>query len=176
MVHLTKIYTKTGDDGTTSLANGYRIPKRHYLMEAIGAVDEANSAIGMIHAHYFLDPIQNDLFDIGAVLSGAKTVEIKDERIELLETYIDDLNEKLPSLTSFILPKGDIHNARAIVRRAERAVWRVMENDTIDPNIAKYLNRLSDYLFVLARYDAGRLSETLWKPMGLESKNEQQNS
>lgn len=170
MVRLTKIYTGTGDNGTTGLANGFRAEKTGILMEAIGAVDEANSAIGMIHTHYNLDQIQNDLFDLGAILAGATTVQITEDRIKYLEDKIDDLNEELPTLQSFILPKGDIHNARAIVRRAERRVWDAVQGYKLDKNIAKYLNRLSDYLFVLARYDAGRLSETLWKPMGKDEK------
>ena len=177
MVHLTKIYTKTGDNGETSLADFSRTNKHSVTIEAIGAVDEANSAIGMIHAHYHLDSIQNDLFDLGAVLAGSNTVQITPQRIEMLELAIDDMNEDLPTLQSFILPKGDIHNARAIVRRAERRVWEaidihgeVPELYNIDPITAQYLNRLSDYLFCLARYDAGRMSETLWKPMGKDEK------
>ena len=170
MVRLTKIYTKTGDDGTTGIADGSRLDKTSILLEAIGTVDEANSAIGMIPGHYFLDSIQNDLFDIGAVLAGAKTVKITDQRIELLEAYIDDFNDELPALQSFILPKGDIHNARAIVRRAERRVWDAINLYDLDKNIAKYLNRLSDYLFCLARYDSMTQQETLWKPMGKNEK------
>ena len=119
MVHLTKIYTKTGDKGVTSLADGSRFDKSSVLLEAIGAVDEANSAIGMIKK-YNLDKIQNDLFDLGAVLAGSNTVKITEDSIKLLEENIDTLNETLPSLNSFILPKGEIHNARAVVRRAER--------------------------------------------------------
>lgn len=170
MVRLTKIYTKTGDNGTTGLANGFRAEKAGILMEAIGTVDEANSAIGMIQAHYNLDSIQNDLFDIGAVLAGAETIQIKDERIEMLELAIDEMNDELPTLQSFILPKGDIHNARAIVRRAERRVWDAVQANDLDKNTAKYLNRLSDYLFVLARYDSMTQQETLWKPMGKNEK------
>jgi cob(I)alamin adenosyltransferase len=163
MVHLTKIYTKTGDNGTTSLADNTRVNKNSIIMDAIGAVDEANSAIGMIQG-YNLDQYQNDLFDLGAELAGAKTVNITEERIKNIENQIDTINKELPALQSFILPKGEIHNARAIVRRAEREVWKV--GLEINPFIPKYLNRLSDYLFVLARFDSGRLSETLWRPMG----------
>ena len=177
MVRLTKIYTKTGDNGTTGLANGFRAEKAGILMEAIGAVDEANSAIGMVHTHYDLSVIQNTLFDIGAILAGSTTVEITEDSIFLLENNIDELNEQLPTLQSFILPKGDIHNARAVVRRAERDVWYWYATDMdghahndFDPNMLVYLNRLSDYLFVLARYDSALVQETLWKPMG---KNEQ---
>ena len=175
MVHLTKIYTKTGDDGNTSLANNTRVFKHDSVIRAIGAVDEANSAIGMIKG-YNLDQIQNDLFDIGAVLAGSKTVQITEDKIRSIELNIDSLNESLPPLHSFVLPKGEIHNARAIVRRAEREVWMAYElhgeidNIQIDILCAKYLNRLSDYLFVLARYDSGRLGEVLWKPMGQNEK------
>lgn len=166
MVHLTKIYTKTGDDGTTRLASGDISYKSGTLIEAIGAVDEANSAIGMIKGHN-LDQIQNDLFDIGAVLAGSNTVNITENHIDLLEENIDSLNKNLSPLNSFILPKGEIHNARAIVRRAERRVWDIIEiYEWTDTSVAKYLNRLSDYLFVLARHDSMTNQETLWKPMG----------
>lgn len=169
MVHLTKIYTKTGDNGQTSLANNKRTPKYDSIIIAIGAVDEANSAIGMIKG-YNLDKIQNDLFDLGAELSGATTVKITEEHIKSLEENIDVLNEKLPPLNSFILPKGEIHNARAIVRRAELQVWWAKEYDEISDLVPQYLNRLSDYLFVLARYDSSNTSEKLWKPMNENEK------
>ena len=165
MVHLTKIYTKTGDKGVTSLADGSRFDKSSVLLEAIGAVDEANSAIGMIEK-YNLDKIQNDLFDLGAVLAGSNTVKITEDSIKLLEENIDTLNETLPSLNSFILPKGEIHNARAVVRRAERRTWDAIKTHELNTAPAIYLNRLSDYLFVLARYDSGMFQEVLWKPMG----------
>ena len=162
MVHLTRIYTKTGDDGKTSTATNERIDKSSDLIEAIGAVDEANSAIGMATEFHndIVDRIQNDLFDLGAELSGAPTIVISEERITHLENIIDDYNEYLEPLHSFVLPTGAIHNARTVVRRAERHVWKI---DGINPNIAKYLNRLSDLLFVMARYH-NKGNEKLWVP------------
>ncbi len=167
MIHLTRIYTKTGDDGTTSIANNERLSKISPLIEAIGAVDEANCAIGMIDRTDIIDRIQQDLFDLGAELAGSKTIKISSKRVEYLETLIDDYNEYLEPLKSFILPSGPLHNARAIVRRAERAVWMAIEihehNDEIkfSREIPKYLNRLSDLLFVMARYYN---MEKLWDP------------
>jgi cob(I)alamin adenosyltransferase len=162
MVHLTRIYTKTGDDGKTSTATNERIDKSSDLIEAIGAVDEANSAIGMATEFHndIIDRIQNDLFDLGAELSGAPTIVISEARITHLENIIDDYNEHLAPLHSFVLPTGAIHNARTVVRRAERQVWKV---EGINPNIAKYLNRLSDLLFVMARYH-NKGNEKLWVP------------
>jgi cob(I)alamin adenosyltransferase len=162
MVHLTRIYTKTGDDGKTSTATNERIDKSSDLIEAIGAVDEANSAIGMATEFYndIIDRIQNDLFDLGAELSGAPTIIISEERITHLENIIDDYNGYLEPLHSFVLPTGAIHNARTVVRRAERQVWKI---EGINPNIAKYLNRLSDLLFVMARYH-NKGNEKLWVP------------
>lgn len=179
MVHLTKIYTKTGDDGTTGLADGSRTAKFTSRMMAIGSVDEANSAIGMIPKdsnHAIFDQIQNDLFDIGAVIAGSKTVSITNQHIENLETYIDGTNALLKPLNSFVLPTGVIHNARAVVRRAERDVWFWFAtdvdghaNNNFDNNMLVYLNRLSDLLFVMARY-YNKGSETLWRPMGRDEK------
>lgn len=162
MVYLTRIYTKTGDDGKTSTATNERIDKSSDLIEAIGAVDEANSAIGMATEFHndIIDRIQNDLFDLGAELSGAPTITISEARVTYLENIIDDYNEYLEPLHSFVLPTGAIHNARTIVRRAERQVWKVKD---INPNIAKYLNRLSDLLFVMARY-YNKGNEKLWVP------------
>ncbi len=167
MIHLTRIYTKTGDDGTTSIANNERVSKISPLIEAIGAVDEANSAIGMTDRTDIIDRIQQDLFDLGAELAGSKTIKIDPKRVEYLETIIDDYNEYLEPLTSFILPTGPLHNARAVVRRAERAVWMAIEihehNDNMkfSREIPRYLNRLSDLLFVMARYYN---KEKLWDP------------
>jgi cob(I)alamin adenosyltransferase len=162
MVHLTRIYTKTGDDGKTSTATNERIDKSSDLIEAIGAVDEANSAIGMATDFHndIIDRIQSDLFDLGAELSGAPTITISEERITHLENIIDDYNQYLEPLHSFVLPTGALHNARTIVRRAERQVWKI---EGINPNIAKYLNRLSDLLFVMARYH-NKGNEKLWVP------------
>jgi cob(I)alamin adenosyltransferase len=162
MVHLTRIYTKTGDDGKTSTATNERIDKSSSLIEAIGAVDEANSAIGMAteYSNDIIDRIQSDLFDLGAELSGAPTITISEERITYLENIIDDYNKHLEPLHSFVLPTGALHNARTVVRRAEREVWKI---EGINTNIAKYLNRLSDLLFVMARYH-NKGSEKLWVP------------
>jgi cob(I)alamin adenosyltransferase len=162
MVHLTRIYTKTGDGGKTSTANNKIVDKSSDLIEAIGVIDEANSAIGMaIEFHNDItDRIQSDLFDLGAELAGALTIKISEERVIYLENIIDDYNKYLEPLHSFILPTGPLHNARTIVRRAERQVWKI---DGINTNIAKYLNRLSDLLFVMARYH-NKGSEKLWVP------------
>lgn len=162
MVHLTKIYTKTGDQGFTDLANKHRTFKTDPVIEAVGAVDEANSAIGMIHSYNdILAMIQNDLFDLGADLTGSE-LKINEERILWLESVIDDMNEYLEPLRSFVLPTGEIHNARSIVRRAERRVWAIEDINTIIP---RYLNRLSDLLFVMARYH-NKGNERLWVPNG----------
>lgn len=167
MVHLTKIYTKTGDNGQTSIANNKRVLKIDPIIEAIGTVDEANSAIGMMGIHSdIVDRIQNDLFDLGADLAGAGTVKISINRIEWLESAIDEINLHLEPLNSFVLPTGPIHNARTIVRRAERAVWMAHElEESVNELTAQYLNRLSDLLFVMARYH-NKGSEKLWKPLG----------
>jgi cob(I)alamin adenosyltransferase len=178
MVRLTKIYTKTGDDGNTSIANNLRVSKLSPLIEAIGAVDEANSAIGMTDRTDIIDRIQQDLFDLGAELAGSETIKIHPERVEWLETVIDDYNEYLEPLTSFILPTGPLHNARAVVRRAERRVWMAIEihenNDDMkfSRDIPKYLNRLSDLLFVMARYYN---MEKLWNIKGSKSEAKSDN-
>lgn len=171
MIHLTKIYTKTGDSGTTAIANNERVSKTSPLIEAIGAVDEANSAIGMSVEYYndIIERIQNDLFDLGAELAGSNKFTITDDRIEYLENVLDDYNEFLEPLNSFVLPTGSLHNARTIVRSAERKVWMAIEiheaNEGIEfnRNIPKYLNRLSDLLFVMARYH-NKDKEKLWVP------------
>lgn len=171
MVHLTKIYTKTGDKGDTLIANGIRVNKISPLIEAIGSVDEANSAIGMCGIdNDIIDKIQNDLFDLGADLAGSNTIKITQDKIDWLENIIDDINEYLEPLHSFVLPTGAVHNARTIVRRAERNVWLAFEihthNDGMSFNelLPVYLNRLSDLLFVLARhYNNG--TEKLWQPL-----------
>jgi len=159
MVHLTRIYTKTGDEGFTDLANRTRTFKTDPVIEAIGAVDEANSAIGLIPYSDIVQYIQNDLFDLGADLARSE-LKITEDRILWLESVIDDMNEYLEPLRSFVLPTGPIHNARSIVRRAERSVWAVEEVNTIIP---RYLNRLSDLLFVMARYH-NKGNERLWVP------------
>lgn len=166
-IHLTKIYTKTGDEGLTAIANNQRIYKNSPIIEAIGAVDEANSAIGMATEFHndIIDRVQNKLFDLGADLSGSNKIKITEEDITYLENVLDDYNEYLEPLDSFVLPTGPLHNARTIVRRAERAVWtaiNVHEDMEINKNIPIYLNRLSDLLFVMARYH-NRGNEKLWQ-------------
>ncbi|MFC3213355.1 cob(I)yrinic acid a,c-diamide adenosyltransferase [Novosphingobium panipatense] len=185
MVRLNKIYTRTGDDGTTGLVDGSRLPKHAARMEAIGAVDEANSAIGLAvcavgdsdHAAT-LTRIQNDLFDLGADLAtpgddftpGEMTLRIVSAQPEWLETAIDAVNERLAPLKSFILPGGSeaaarIHIARASVRAAERRATALAASDPVNPAALAYLNRLSDYLFVLARaVNRDGADDVLWVP------------
>ena len=184
MVKLNKIYTRTGDDGTTGLVDGSRLTKNAARMEAIGAVDEANSAIGlavaMVTAEHAaaLTRIQNDLFDLGADLAtpgddfapGEMTLRIVPGQAEWLELAIDTLNEPLPPLTSFILPGGSeaaarVHVARAATRRAERAMVALAAEAPVNPAALAYVNRLSDYLFVLARaINAAGSGDVLWVP------------
>ena len=160
-----KIYTKSGDKGTTSLLNGERVPKTHQTMEAIGAVDELNSSIGIFVAS--LDTIDKStvisvmhkLFDIGSILASSEgdiVPSLSGLHIELLEKEIDRLTDSLPKLSNFILPTGNIHLSRSVCRRAEREVIRVGNS-----LVVKYLNRLSDYLFTLARRYGEQL---LWTP------------
>ena len=180
MVQLTCIYTRGGDKGKTSLGGGERITKFDARIEAIGAVDELNAAIGVVCLHVsedmldILKRIQNDLFDMGADLCIAQELatklKITDIQVERLEHDIDQINSELAPLKSFILPGGTaasayFHLARTIARRAEREVVRLAAEQTINPTIIRYLNRLSDLLFVLARYlnDKGQL-DILWKP------------
>lgn len=169
MTHM-KIYTKTGDKGETSLLGGKRVFKNCVEMEAIGEVDELNSSIGLLVAHLdkdseekkCLQKIQNKLFDIGSNLAAVQTDIIKVPQIntndlEFLENRIDKMTAELPELTQFILPGGSVQaslafQARAICRRAERVVTKLNQHYELNENIPKYLNRLSDYLFTLARY------------------------
>ena len=184
MVKLNKIYTRTGDDGATGLVDGSRLPKHAPRMEAVGAVDEANSALGLAlcelcgNAAEEVRRIQNDLFDLGADLatpgedftpSGA-VLRMVHAQAEWLEQRIDAHNEDLEPLKSFVLPGGTeaaarLHLARAATRRAERAMTALAETDKVNPAALTYINRLSDYLFVLARaansQDGGAI---LWQP------------
>ena len=188
MVKLNKIYTRTGDAGTTGLVDGSRLPKHDVRMEAIGAVDEANSALGLAaailgdneHAQQ-LFRIQNDLFDLGADLATPATedddfapsemvLRMLAAQTEWLEQAIDAANANLEPLTSFVLPGGSeasarLHVARAATRRAERAMTAMAEQLRTNPQALAYINRLSDYLFVLARTanDGGR-SDIKWVP------------
>lgn len=185
MVRLDKIVTKTGDGGKTRLATGEPVSKASARVEAYGAVDEANSAIGVARLHTtadavldpILDRVQNDLFDLGADLATPHADDLKFEPLRIqpsqtdrLEREVDELNARLSPLTSFILPGGSpaaahLHLARAIARRAERAIVALSEVDAINPEAVKYANRLSDLLFVAARYanDQGK-ADLLWKP------------
>lgn len=185
MVKLNKIYTRTGDDGTTGLVDGSRCPKHAARMEAIGAVDEANSTIGLAvvalagTAHGgALVRIQNDLFDLGADLATPGTdfapseivLRVVQGQVDWLESAIDALNANIPPLTSFILPGGSeaaarTHIARATVRRAERAMTALAAVEPANPAALAYINRLSDYLFVLARaINAAGSGDVLWVP------------
>ena len=184
MVKLNKIYTRTGDDGTTGLVDGSRVPKHAARMAAIGEVDEANSALGF--AVLALDGetradctrLQNDLFDLGADLAtpgddfapSEMVLRIIPAQAEWLEERIDALNEKLEPLKSFILPGGSeaaarVHLARAAVRRAERAMVALAQAEPVNPAALAFVNRLSDYLFVLARaVNANGTGDVLWQP------------
>jgi cob(I)alamin adenosyltransferase len=185
LVKLNKIYTRTGDQGEMGLADGSRIPKEHSLAQAIGDVDEANSAIGVALLHVedsearsMLRAIQNELFDLGADLAtpaddftpNEMTLRIVQSQIDRLEREIDAMNEQLEPLTSFILPGGSsgaayLHLARTVVRRAERSAVAASRHVPLNPLARIYLNRLSDHLFVLARLVvAGDGGDILWKP------------
>jgi cob(I)alamin adenosyltransferase len=184
LVRLNRIYTRTGDDGTTGLVDGTRVSKDAARMEAIGAVDEANSAIGLAVAMTTaehsdaLQRIQNDLFDLGADLAtpgedftpSEMVLRIVPAQAEWLEQAIDALNEGLAPLKSFILPGGSeaaarVHVARAAVRRAERAVVALNGGEAVNPAALAYINRLSDYLFVLARaINAAGSGDVMWAP------------
>ncbi len=182
MVRLNKIYTKTGDSGETGLTDGARVAKYSLRIAAIGAVDEANSAIGVarLDAEGDLDAmlarIQNDLFDMGADLSmpqdgkSQEALRIAPVQVERLEREIDAMNARLQPLTSFVLPGGTalaarLHLARAIARRAERAIVELAARESVNPAAIHYANRLSDHLFVMARAanDAG-MGDVLWVP------------
>ncbi len=185
MVKLNKIYTRTGDDGTTGLVDGSRVAKHAARMEAIGAVDEANSAIGLAlvvlretASAPAIFRIQNDLFDLGADLAtpgddfapSEMVLRMVPAQAEWLEQAIDALTGWLTPLTSFILPGGSegaarVHIARASVRYAERAMVALSDSDPVNPAALAYVNRLSDYLFVLARaLNGGGADDVLWVP------------
>lgn len=205
MVKLNKIYTRTGDDGTTGLATGARVAKHHLRIKAYGTVDETNAALGLVAvalqglagqsprtnenpAEPGLDlkamvmRIQNDLFDLGADLSTPETpgtpvpehppLRITGEQVARLEREIDEMNQELQPLTSFVLPGGNqtaayLHLARTISRRAERCMFelREIQGELVSDEALEYINRLSDHLFVMSRYvnDKG-LSDVLWTP------------
>ena len=189
MVKLNKIYTRTGDDGTTGLVDGSRCPKYSARIAAIGAVDEANSAIGLAICaiesddhRAILTRVQNDLFDLGADLAtpaedgdfepSEMVLRMISSQAEWIEQQIDALNDQLEPLTSFVLPGGSeaaarVHVARATTRSAERAVTAMAAETPVNPAAASYINRLSDLLFVLARVlnDDGK-ADVLWVPGG----------
>jgi cob(I)alamin adenosyltransferase len=175
---LSRIYTRTGDDGTTGLGDGQRVRKDHARVEAYGTVDEANSAIGMVLAvpglpadvARCLTEIQHDLFDLGGELCIPGAQVVKAERVTELEVVLDGFNDPLPPLKDFILPGGGpaaaaCHLARTITRRAERCVWTLATAEPLNAEVPRYLNRLSDLLFVLARVLARHEhgSEVLWR-------------
>lgn len=179
-----KIYTKTGDKGQTSLIGGTRVPKHHIRIESYGTVDELNSYIGLIrdqqideHSKAILIEIQDRLFTIGSSLasdpekSKMKIPDLKESDIELLEKEMDEMDKTLPEMKSFVLPGGHTtvsycHLARCVCRRAERLTIHLSENSFVSDLVIKYLNRLSDYLFVLSRKLSQDLNvkEIPWKP------------
>ena len=175
---LSKIYTRTGDDGTTGLANGERIAKADPRVAAFGDVDETNSAVGLLLTELDVPPlvrtslarIQHELFEIGAELSLPGYRKITAEHVSRLEHDLDELNSELPPLKEFVLPGGTraaaaCHLARTICRRAERSAWTANALSALNPELLRYLNRLSDLLFVmarsLARQNGGQ--EVLWQ-------------
>nr|WP_299341058.1 cob(I)yrinic acid a,c-diamide adenosyltransferase [Allomuricauda sp.] len=184
-----KIYTKTGDKGITALFTGARVPKHHIRIESYGTIDELNSVLGLVrdqdidnHSKEILIAIQNKLFTVGAILatepkkdSRLKIPRINAEDIELLEKEIDRMNEELPPMTHFILPGGHTtvsycHMSRTTCRRAERMISYLHEKEPVPDNVIAYVNRLSDYLFVLARMLSKQLKaqEVKWIPEKLD--------
>lgn len=175
---LSKIYTRTGDDGTTGLGDGRRVDKDDLRIEAMGAVDELNSALGLVTAELAnghvlltaLQSIQHELLDIGGELSIPGYQLLKEEAITRLESEIDAMNQTLPPLKEFILPGGNraaaaAHLARTIARRAERRILTLSRQSPVQDSIMRYLNRLSDWLFVAARVlsKAGEYPEIQWQ-------------
>ena len=187
MVFLNQIYTKSGDAGQTGLGDGSRVPKTHDRVVAYGTVDELNSVLGLVRTadlseevDAWLFRIQNDLFDVGADLCVPESVDgqqpehpplrVSAEQVAWLEGRIDEVNEPLEPLTSFVLPGGTpaaawMHLARTVCRRAEISVWTLKEAEPVNEQVVCYLNRLSDLLFVLAQHcnDLGK-SSVLWVP------------
>ena len=183
MVKLDRIYTRGGDKGETSLGTGRRVPKHDVRVAAFGTVDEANSVIGIARLHTdgsvdaMLDRIQNDLFDLGADLCTpegeerhAEALRVVDEQVERLEREIDGMNAELAPLRSFVLPGGSpaaahLHLARTVVRRAERLMTELAAGEPVNDAALRYINRLSDHLFVLARrLNDGGARDVLWRP------------
>lgn len=185
MVYLNRIYTRSGDDGTTALGTGERLPKTALRIRAYGAVDELNSSLGIVstqvsQAPYsqWLRQIQNDLFDVGADLcvpaeseaSNADALRVQSASSERIEGWIDQVNEKLQPLTSFVLPGGTptaahLHHARTVCRRAEIEILQLHESEPVGKPLRQYINRLSDFLFVLARhFNSDGSQDILWTP------------
>jgi len=187
MVKLTRIYTRGGDKGKTSLSSGRRVAKHHPRVAAYGSVDETNAAVGLARLHTaglpdpeidaMLSRIQNDLFDLGADLATPEVenpefppLRITAEQTERLEGEIDRLNAELAPLNSFVLPGGSaaaagLHLARTVARRAEREITALAESEAINPEAVRYINRLSDLFFVMSRFlnDKGA-ADVLWEP------------
>lgn len=192
MVVISSVYTKTGDQGTTSLGDGSRTSKNDARLEAFSTVDEANSAIGVAvclaegeqDVRDVLLNIQNDMFDVGAdlctpVIDDPKVTPLRvtEEQVTKLETLIDKYNEPLSTLRTFVLPGGTVlaaqlHVARTVTRRAERETWNAIHafGDGVSITTAKYLNRLSDLLFVLSRHANREIGDVLWVPGGKDEK------
>lgn len=188
MVRLTRIYTKSGDKGQTSLGNGARVPKHALRVEAYGTVDEANAVVGIARVNAAADSeadamlarIQNDLFDLGADLccppaegeQAGQALRVTAGQVSRLEAEIDAMNAELEPLNSFILPGGtplaaQLHLARTVIRRAERLITHLSEAEPVNPQAIAYANRLSDHFFVMARYFNQRgKSDVLWVPGG----------
>jgi cob(I)alamin adenosyltransferase len=186
MVVLNKIYTRTGDDGTTALGTGERRPKYHLRIASYGTVDELNATIGLSRLHTGADAeldamlrrIQNDLFDLGADLCtperpdkpARERLRLVEAQATRLEQEIDRLNGELAPLTSFVLPGGSaasahLHLARTVCRRAERVIVELAAEEGVSPAVIKYINRLSDFLFVAARHANGKgAGDVLWVP------------
>lgn len=183
MVALTRIYTRGGDQGTTSLGDGTRVAKHDARVAAYGTVDEANAVLGLVRLHasgeadMMLRRVQNELFDLGADLcrpekevGASSSLRMQDSQVLRLEGEIDAMNAALAPLSSFVLPGGTpasayLHVARTVVRRAERLVTQLATTEAVNPAAIRYLNRLSDHLFVLSRSlnDNGAL-DVLWEP------------
>ena len=178
MIKLDKIYTKGGDKGQTSLGDGNRVRKNTPRIKAYGEIDEANSAIGIAYIYssnelrLILRKVQHHLFDIGADLCKpykGENFKRFEKQVIFLENELDKLNEKLGELGSFILPGGTnasafLHLSRTIIRRAERSIIDLLEKEEVNPTLLEYINRLSDFLFVAARFENREVGDILWTP------------
>jgi|TARA_B110000305_G_scaffold43292_1_gene45425 cob(I)alamin adenosyltransferase len=174
---LTKIYTRTGDQGKTGLADGSRVDKFHARIESLGNIDELNSIIGIVLTEnipddkkLILERVQHDLFDIGGELSIPNHIAIDDKKVDFLESNLDEMNNELQPLKEFILPGGSkissyCHLARTVCRRVERNLFELAQTDKVNEASLKYINRLSDMLFVLARFlnKINQLNDIFWK-------------